>query len=724
MAYYYEGVQFVTADDLDFITVSSLDLIDSGRQDLLDADDLDLIALDEDRFYVDAKGYFEDAENRQLNLNTISFGAYTFSGNKIRSLKLHHESGLLTDQLAIDTMTAVVRSDTKPTLSRYAPVTVMRSGQVLGVYFDGQVKAAGYKQYSIYAESYVSLLDYNDHPGDIYSGANCGDIIAEIMGDIPYTIHPDIVALKLYGYLPYASKRSNLLQILIATGAAIEKNTNGTMHITVLTDTVKGTFGDNRSFIDGNIDDDTQVTAVQVTEHIYVAIDDEITLFTESFMDIRTAKFTEPVHDLSIVNGTILESGANYAVIQGAGAVVLTGQKYRHTTQIVTRGDVLGTPADKILTVTDATMITPLNSSAVAQRLYAYASCSRSVKTDVLVNSERSGDMVQLVNPYGDDYLSAAVHSLDLNLSNTLRASGEFLVDYVPQGVSGGYQHRVVLTGTGSFTIPATEYRAILISGGQGGQAGFNGEDGQLGGFVWDDDETVYDGGPGGDGGNAGIQGAGARILDITLTGTIGDTISYSCGLGGDGGATDGAAGEPGEETILGAHSTSSGSVRADGYTDIFTGELYAIPGAAGHDGEKGGNGAQTGTGSPGNDTDTANGGSGGDGISLTYDKAGGGGGGGASHMGTGQDGSDAGIISDTMYSGQGGDGGSYLYAPDAVKGNGGNGGNGGGGGGGVGGFRENDNNHHYDHGRWGPGIGGTGGPGGPGGPGLIIIYY
>ncbi len=700
MAIYYKGVQFVTADDLVFMTA------------------------DDKNFYVrdNSEDYFGDTTNNQLNLNTISFGSYLFAGNQIEALKLHHESGLLTDQLVIDTLTARVKSDTRPVLTRYTPITVQRGESIMGVFFNGQIKEVGYKTYSIYAESYISLLDYDDHPGGIYIGADCGDVIAEIMGDIPYTIHPNVASLKLYGYLPYTTKRKNLQQILIATGAAIRKNANGTMHFTVLTNAVTGTFMDSRSFIDGAQDEDTQVTAVQVTEHTLAPVADEITLLESSFTDTQTVTFTEPAHDLTIVNGTILESSANYAVIQGAGTVTLKGKKYRHTTKIMTRGDILGTPDDKIISVTDATLITALNSSQVAQRLYNYAKCNKSVQTDVLVNGERTGDMVQLVNPYGDDYLSAAIHSLDLSMSNVMRASGEFLVDYEPQGISEGYKNRVVLTGSGSFTVPAEEYRVVLIGGGQGGQGGYDGEDGNDGAIImWPPDRA-----DGGDGGAGGDGGSGGKILDVTLTGTIGSTITYSCGTGGYGGGSDGGTGNEGAATTFGVYSSSTGIVGE--YVDAMTAERFAAVGESGIDGGQGGGFLAI---APGVSL--------GKGADVTYDEttyiggtkgandsvsgpvyAMGGAGGGAAVGDNGSNGGNGSADSSGGIGGHGGAGGDADPGADATDyGYGGQGGHGGGGGGGAGNVYGGD-----DPWPTGGGSGGSGGLGGKGGPGCIIVYY
>ncbi|WP_280634212.1 glycine-rich domain-containing protein [Anaerovorax sp. IOR16] len=711
MAVYYKGAQFVTVDDLEFITA------------------------DDDNFYVRYNdGYFEDTENKNENLNSIEFGEYTFGGRKVKSLKLHYESGLLTDQLAIDTMSAEIKSDTKPTITRYTPIIVKRDTRIMGVFFNGQIKEISENRYFINAESYISLLDYDYHFGGIYTAANLGTVVSEIMGSIPYTIHPDVAALKLYGYLPYSTKRENLQQILIATGAALERNSDGTINITVLTNTNKGTFTTERIFLDGSSTEDIQITAIQVTEHAYAPIDEEVTLFTESFTDIRTPVFDEPAHDLVCTNGTILESGANYAKIQGNGVVTLMGKKYRHTTKIVTKGTVLDTPDDKILSVTDATLITAINSSSVAERLYAYASCNKTTNQDVLINQERTGDLVQVMHPYSTEYLTSAIRSLDYSLSNTLRASCEFLVGYVPRGISEGYKNRVLLSESGTWTVPedVTEIRVVLIGGGQGGAVGNDGKNGQDGGRITSVEQPIR--ANGGDGGKGGTGGTGGKVFDTTLTVTPTQIFSATIGIGGAGGIE--GEGQLGTDTQFGDLSSSLG-ITGD-YVDVMTADVYA---ALGSIGLNGGNGEKTNEWPMGwiaqnvtaPDGTVYQGGKSGNTVAEwipEYSKsteAYGGGGAGAAVGNNGSNGQDGQIVEDihdniNAYGGNGGNGADATARESAtIYGVGGPGGHGGGGAGGGG--NAYHPNSSYAHG----GIGGTGGKGGAGGngaPGCVIIYY
>jgi len=81
------------------------------------------------------------------------------------------------------------------------------------------------------------------------------------------------------------------------------------------------------------------------SEHYYQEIDDEIVLFSESSVKTEFLKFNEPVHDLTVTGGTLIEWGANYAIVECNGFTEVKAKKYLHTTRTVTIGTVEGLPS-------------------------------------------------------------------------------------------------------------------------------------------------------------------------------------------------------------------------------------------------------------------------------------------------------------------------------------------------------------------------------------------
>jgi hypothetical protein len=558
-----------------------------------------------------------------------------------------------------------------------------------------ELKRTGVNDWLMYFNSAIKLLDQSDHKGGLYTGQTAGTVLADIMGDVPYTVDDDVAAVQVYGWLPYDKRRNNLQKLLMAVGAHIRNASDGTLRITTLNPTPTGTFDESRVFVGGSVLDNDPATAVQVIEHNFLESEDETTLYENSTVGEETITFNEPIHDLTIENGTILDSGVNYCTFLGAGAVKITGKTYVHVQRIVTHGT-----GSNVKKVSANTLISPNNAPAVAERLYNFLSVAKTIKQEVIFGTERPGDVVNVLHPFTRESVSATVKSMDIELGQTeLRAQSEFLVGYEPSGIIPGFEHYEVLTGEGDWVVPegVTDIRLIEADPGLKGENGKNGENG-----------SAYSGGAGGE---AGQGGAGGKIFEINLKVTPGATIHYSCG----------------EHTIFAGLSAELGREYPYGYYEPKSGLTLGKKGINGElNGGKGSDESGTGP-SVTKGGITYHPGANGDPYTDDGVTAIGGFGGGAASAGNGTDGADGwvervyivgqGEVIE-VWNGNGGKGGQGAAGANATDyGQGGQGGDGGGGGGQslgplVGSFGGN------------PGVGGAGGEGGLGGPGVIIIYY
>lgn len=580
------------------------------------------------------------------------------------------------------------------------------NGTLIGKYFLNELHQTGQYEHEMIFYSAIRLLDRSKHFGGLYTGETVAVVLASIMGDVAYTVDDDIAAIQVYGYLPHAKRRNNLQCLLMAIGGAVRNNSDGTLRITSLSETVTGTFNTDRVFIGGSVVDKTPCTAVQVTEHNYIESTDVETLYENTSITTETITFSDPHHDYVITGGTIIASGVNFVTFTGAGLVTITGQKYIHITRIITVGTTpTGADSDVVKSVTGNTLLSPNNAADVAQNLYNYLTVAQSIKAEVVFGSERPGDVVSIIHPYTREYVSATIKSMGISMGLTeLRANSEFLVGYIPPSAIAGFENYVLLTGAGNWTIPAgvTKIRLILDSGGQGGHGGNTGEDGSTSN--------------GGSGGVAGTGGLGGLIMEINLNVTAGAVFAYVSGAGGAGGASD-AAGSDGAASTFGAYSSVTGRRYPYGYPEPKT--LNTL-------GETGGSGIIGGNGSSVS----------GDGDSVTYEGtiytpgtngtnvgtfAFGGRGGGAAVAANGGNGGNASYAIDggtgqyIPTHGSGGDGADSTVAGNNATryGQGGQGGHGGGGGG---------QSMGYDFSNLG--VGGSGSLGGQGGNGCIVIYY
>lgn len=513
---------------------------------------------------------------------------------------------LRADALEADTLdiTVLSESGTIRYFDKNEKVEFFRSGSRVGTYHLQSVTRVGPKLYTLSALSAVGLLIVRPHRGGIYTGQTVAEVVAEICGDIPVLVETVYRGIKLYGWLPIASARDSLVQVLFAIGAWLHTDENGTLRVQKLWD---GTA----SVIDFNSVDSRNihvkyldpVSAVAVTEHQYIAGTEDVTLFEGTAQQGDVIEFDEPAHTLAAEGFTVLESGANYAVLS-AGTGKLTGKSYVHNRRVVTRTVTEGA-AEHVEEIADATLVSLVNSSAVAQRMAAYYACREQLTVDVNPAAEHAGHVVSLWNEWDKQQTLACIASRETKISGLLKSRTSALVGFLPpQPESSEYfDERVILTGSGVWTVPegVTSYTRVLIGGGRGGSSGHRGESpavrtpkswtekfDALRRYVGLDNGVSLEGGKGGEPGEAGD---GGKVLVETVTDAVpGAKVSYACGKGGYGGAFSQGndAGAPGTATTMGGATSDTGSSSEAGYTDAITGEVFAAKGKSGIAGSPG----------------------------------------------------------------------------------------------------------------------------------------
>lgn len=680
---------------------------------------------------------------------------YEFSGADVKTISIALASALVGDELAYDIFTPVIYTEAYirlayatsegelyltsdgatymcvldavggiKTLPYGTPIWYYSNGVLMGKFYSKTVERLSTTDFEIYAVSSVGILDGQIHNGGIYVGQTFETVAADIIGGaVKFSCAADVANIQVFGWLPVATKRENLHQLLFASGVNLIKDENGDVLFSYLETGKAKHISDDRIFMGGSVLYNTPASRVEVTEHTFLSLDTDavVTLYDNTdgsgaAHNTRVEFSDAPIHDLT-ATGTIVihESGVNYAVISGTGT--LTGKTYSHAMRIVSREAESSNVEQKTVSVTEATLVSTLNSNAVAERLYAYYSSAQTVNSEIVVNDEKPGDQIVFNNPYSEQ-VTAFLASMDINASSFLRASCEMIAGYVPPAGGGGSYTKVeVLTGSGTWenTDGAESARIVLVGGGQGGSSGAYGKAGANGRYY----EDIRYGA--GEGGAAGRGGFGGLILveDIDLSGV--ESLEFSCGAGGAGGvhsSSGSVSGSEGTATTFGAYTSADGTRTTVGVTNLFTGEVFGLPGKEGVAGARGSDEGGSHTlvykgvvYYPGANAGTRV-------VDGKYTVYGGFGGGPAagSNGNAGKNGYVE-IVNGKVDNSNGGDGGSgaIAVAPDATAGygHGGNGGNGGGGGG-IGGRGE-----YIGSG----GSGGAGSDGGPGGDGLILIY-
>lgn len=552
----------------------------------------------------------------------ITYKNWTFLFSQTESAKPTREQSLSCESISADTLTAVVRCN-DPTIMAFVkndPIRVWESDSdaSMQTYYLRSITRTGATSYRLVAWSAVGLLAAMAHKGGIYTGQTVAEVVKEICGNVPVVVKSVFANTKLYGWLPYCqpkadrrgkSARDNLVQVLFAIGAYLTTDLNGVLHIDALWDGASSTIGSNRMYASGGkVSYSDPISAVTVTEHQYIAGTDEKELFSGTSQQGDIITFSEPMHSLTATGFTILESGANYAKIS-SGSGSLKGKTYIHNTRLVTQ-TVTENAAENVKSVTDATLVSLVNSSAVAKRLADYYKCRETITNGIVSGQEKPGHVVSVYHPYDKQMVSACIVSLDTTMSGTLKSEMAALVGFLPPQpeTTEYYDERVILTGSGEWTVPegVTSYTRVLIDPGQGGKCG---KPGSLPTSKVTQESSSYDGQSGhkftqiaigflakdlppASGGDPGDPGEGGKILIETIMDAVpGTKIAYSCGVGGEGAPYEegsDAAGSYGTHTTMGGSSADSGSSNPNGYTDFITGDTFAAKGVAGTPGGDG----------------------------------------------------------------------------------------------------------------------------------------
>lgn len=610
--------------------------------------------------------------------------------------------------------------------------------RVHGEFYSKNVERVGESRFKINAISAVGLSAKQSFLGGIYTGQRLDAVLAEILGgDYEYQITEDAAKQQVYGLIPPGSRRDALHQLVVAYGVTIIRSDSGGMLFTLLGDTTPQEIPDSRVYIDGDVDYNDPASRIELTEHAYFYLDTvtEETVFDNRKADMvtnSTVTFAKPFYPESLRcsegNLVISKSGVNFAVVSGTG--VLVGKPYTHTTRILVKNNP-NAVVENVKRMEKATLVTVANSDNVLLRLAEYYFNATVVNSSIELDTEKPGRRVRLSNAFREQ-TTGFISKMSTTASSITKADCEIIQNYVPRAAGNAYNNLEVLTAaSGIWTIPESVFekesptiRVVLIGPGAKGKPGNPGEAGAR--------ATDTSPGKGGKGGDGGLGGDGGKILSLTIdcTGIVNFAFSIGSSVSFKGGGFE--------------LNSANGASSPDGFLDVFTGTVYALPGKAGQAGAPGGKGGKY--------THSTTGAYAEAGQDLTYN--------GRTYKG-GQPGTRALIkgasvglnASMEIYAGRGGGSGAavgvsgkkssdgasntHSYGADGVKpvkaeaassvpGSGGNGGHGGSGAGG-GGISEWYNADYTTVISTDPYPGGAAGPGGEGSegaPGAILIYH
>lgn len=730
-------------------------------------------------------------------MNLIVYKDYTFENADIVSGIINLETSMVSEALSADTFTFIVENrgnekadalysltdalqsadgdalySSKRDISdvinyKYGePVLVYRDDELQGRFFVEYVEQISKNQYKFTCGSTVRMLTTVKHYGGVYENKNIVELISEIMATAgiepnDYSVSDELSDVVVSGWLPIGSCRDSLQECCFATGCSIFKDADGKLTF-AFNNNIDATVIEKSQIYatGGKVKHLTPATSVTVLEHAFyiTSLDEEKELYADDItVENKPVPFGQPMHSLTTTGTlTIVESGANYAIVSGAGTLI--GKAYTHTTKEVTvQTGVSSSP--KEIRISKPTLVTALNSYYVALRVANYYASPDEVACGIVQEKQPNytGQLIRFEDPFGRER-QGYIKTMKVNMSETWKADCTIATDFAPGPFGSNFIDQLILwSGNGEgapdknmvslhglrgvfrpsdYGLQGERVRVVVFSSSKGGQGGANG------GNAYGENGEEWGARGAGKGGKAGEGAKGIYYFsqDIVLSES---SYNISLGEGGEGGLIGNREGGDCQQSVFGSINSGLGNYTEGGYYNLLTKRMYGIEGADGVSGGDGGNLTGTATASnsnigersrSGGDASEWKGGEGGrnyyrqeyfSGLNTGYFtiSISGGNGGGACLGANGQDGTDTTSV-DSL--GRGGDGASVpeeYFPKQTILGVGGFGGSGGGGGALGGSYdRWYNSNIGWRYLCGGHGVGGTGCGGGKGSDGFILI--
>jgi hypothetical protein len=338
----------------------------------------------------------------RLKVREIEYGlSVEFDGGELRNAKAIQEVDPVSTQISINTVdfTIETKRETEFSFQTKQPVSVFFNGELIHTGFVKTSERTGKGAWNIQSEDYIGLLDSVPFYGGIYSNKNAVGLLDEIaeVSKVRFDVSGDFANSAVTGYIPYTTCREALKQIAFAIGAAVDTSNSNAVKVFKIAENVSQEIPASRMFTGQKISTGTRVTAVEVVRHVYRAISDTAEAYNAAEGGTGNGifvQFSEPLHSLSITNGTMVESGTNYAIINANSGCILSGKKYKHE-KITHRKDfplVTYSDVENVVAIENATLVSSANIDTVLQRCYDYFTVTEEISARIIDGRHETED--------------------------------------------------------------------------------------------------------------------------------------------------------------------------------------------------------------------------------------------------------------------------------------------------------------------------------------------
>lgn len=362
--------------------------------------------------------------NNRLKLYTIVYGLKaTWTGKELKNVKVCQQINPMSAELVINTcdFSLYDPSGVEYFFEERQPLMVYHGDDLVACQFVASSTRKSSAEWEISSEDYICYLDATQFYGGVYVDANAHELMQSIFdkAGVPYDIAESLHTKTVSGYIPFTSCREALMLVAFAIGAAVDTSGSNVVRIFELSDAVKHIIPRQRVAQGQSWGKDSRATSVEVYEHQYTQSNETADLYeakkSGAGSNIMVA-FAEPYWGLTITNGTIKESGSNYAIIVASDAnCVLRGKKYVHSKILHRRVNplLLSTDAEHVISVDNATLVSQDNIDTVLDMCYNYYANSTTITSKIVERPSdmptKAGDMVSIATEYSGQFVGRII---------------------------------------------------------------------------------------------------------------------------------------------------------------------------------------------------------------------------------------------------------------------------------------------------------------------------
>lgn len=381
--------------------------------------------------------------HRYLKLTEIKYGSLKiFDEDSIISASILEEIDPTGAELSFNTMECTVHTSDFQLLDPQGIYKMLQQKQAInvssidpdgggrsyGTFFLEEPNSEDDDTTTLSCIDFLGVIDKTEFLGGIYENKNAGELLDEIMlsaevNSNEYECEASLRSKTITGWIPICSHREALRHWAFSIGAIVECSRGKKIRAYSVPTQVSGTISHDDKIIGHKVSLKALVTGATVTAHKYT-VGTESSVAYEGILQAgeNLVTFGNPYSGLTVTGGTLVESGANYAVVNmaAAGTAKVTGKPYVDSKSVysVFAPNLPANAKPNVLTV-DAPLINPDNAQEIAQRIYDYSQNRYQDEGEIILGEQKTGEIWSM-NSLNERNIQGYIKRLEIDLVTEL----------------------------------------------------------------------------------------------------------------------------------------------------------------------------------------------------------------------------------------------------------------------------------------------------------------